>query len=646
MNAHTAPYGSWKSPITSELIVAESIPLGGVQLDGDDVYWLEGRPREGGRYVVVRLAGGRREALTPAPFNVRTRVHEYGGGAFCVHDGGVIFANYADQRLYRQRPGEAPEAVTPPGPYRYADGVMLGDGRFLCVREDHGQPGQEAVNSLVVLRLDGEDAGEVVVSGGDFYAAPRVSPDGRRVCWLTWRHPNMPWDGCELWVADWRAADDGVAVANAVRVAGGAAESILQPTWGPDGALYYASDASNWWNLYRWEAGRARALHPMAAEFGRPQWQFGQTSFGFSDARTLVCGYRENGRWFLAALDVTTRRFTSLQIPYETINHVAVGRGVAVLNVDAAARPRAIVRVDLDTLAVTTLRTSSELAIDPGYISRPRALTYPTDDGQAAHALFYPPTNAAYAAPEGERPPLLVISHGGPTSAAEVQLDFEIQYWTSRGIGVLDVNYSGSSGYGRAYRTRLNGRWGLVDVADCINGARYLVEQGLADGQRLAIRGGSAGGYTTLCALTFHDFFQAGASYFGVSDVEALARETHKFESRYLDSLIGPYPEARAEYVARSPIHFADQLNCPLILFQGLEDQVVPPNQSEAMYRALLAKGIPVAYVAYEGEQHGFRRAENIRHSLDAELYFYGRIFGFALAEPVAGVAIENLAGG
>ncbi len=643
MTPQIAPYGSWKSPITSDFVVAGSTPLGGVSLDGHDIYWLEGRPQEGGRYMLVKNTPTGPQTITPEGFNVRTRVHEYGGGSYTIHQGVVYFANFADQRLYRQRPGTAPEAVTPESAYRYADGVMLPNGRFLCVREDHTNPQQEAVNTLVTLALDGQDSGTVLVSGHDFYSTPRLSPDGRQVVWLAWIHTNMPWDGTELWLADLTVNDSAVTLSNARCIAGGAAESIFQPAWGPDGTLYFVSDRSNWWNLYRWQNDRAKALHPMSAEFGRPQWVFGMSTYGFADAETIICTFTENGRWFLGALNAENGRFTTLQTPYDTINSISVGNGFAFLNVSAATQPSAIVRLDLKTLASDTLRASSSLDVDAGYLSEAETIEFPTAQGLTAHAIYYPPQNRDFAAPDGEKPPLLVFSHGGPTSAATISLKFGLQYWTSRGFGVLDVNYGGSTGYGRAYRQRLNGNWGIVDVEDCINGARYLVEQGRADGSRLAIRGGSAGGYTTLAALTFHDFFSAGASYFGVSDAEALARDTHKFESRYLDSLIGPYPEKRDLYVARSPIHAADQITCPLILFQGLEDAVVPPSQSELMYDAVKAKGISVAYVPYEGEQHGFRRAENIKHSLDAELYFYSRVFRFALAETAVTIPIDNL---
>jgi len=654
MTPRVAPYGSWKSPVTSALIVSETVRLGQIALDGDDIYWVEARPAEGGRNVVVRRTpDGRMTDVTPPPFNARTRVHEYGGGAFAVADGTVYFSNFADQRLYRQDSGAQPRPITPEADLRYADGVVdRHRGRMICVREDHTAAGHEAVNALVSLDLTGAQDARVLVSGNDFYSSPRLSPGGSRLAWLTWNHPNMPWDGTELWVGDLKA--DG-SLERAERVAGGIDESIFQPEWSPDGTLYFVSDRTGWWSLYRWRDGRkvlplasggpgeVEPLVVMEAEFGRPQWVFGISTYAFTSAGRIVCAYTRQGTWHLASLDTMTCALEPIETPYSEIGGLRAGPGWVVFGAGSPTEPTSIVRLDLATGHLEVLRRSSEVAIDLGYLSIPQAIEFPTEHGLTAHAFFYPPRNQDYVAPPGERPPLLVMSHGGPTSATSSTLNLETQYWTSRGIAVLDVNYGGSTGYGRAYRQRLEGRWGAVDVDDCVNGARYLVERGKVDGERLAIRGGSAGGYTTLCGLTFRDVFKAGASYFGVSDLEALTRETHKFESRYLDRLIGPYPERCDLYRERSPIHFTDCLSCPVIFFQGLEDRVVPPNQAELMVETLRQKGLPVAYVSFEGEQHGFRRAENIRRALDAELYFYSRVFGFALADPMEPVPIENL---
>jgi dipeptidyl aminopeptidase/acylaminoacyl peptidase len=639
---HERPYGSWTSPITSALIVSRTVGLDQIVLEGEDIYWIEMRPTEGGRSVIVRhTPNGETRDVTPAPFNARTRVHEYGGGAYAVADGTVYFSNFADQRLYRQVPGTPPSPLTPPGPLRYADGVVdRSRGRLICVREDHMDTTREAINTLVSVDLGGSGPGEVLVSGNDFYSSPRLSPDGSHVAWLTWRHPNMPWDGTELWVAPVR--DDG-SLAASQQVAGGQEESIFQPEWSPGGILHFVSDRTGWWNLYRWRAQKIEPLCEVEAEFGVPQWVFGMSTYAFESADRLICAYRTRGTWRLARLDPAARALEPLEIPYTQIWSLKRGRRGIVFGAGAPAHPAAIVRLDLPTRPPEVLRNASEVTVDPGYLSLPRAIEFPTEQGRTAHAFYYAPRNRDHVAADGARPPLLVRSHGGPTGAAASMLNLEIQYWTSRGVAVVDVNYGGSAGYGRSYRERLNGQWGVVDVDDCVNAARYLVERGLADERRLAIQGGSAGGYTTLCAVTFRSCFKAGASYYGIGDLEVFVRDTHKFESRYLDRLVGPYPERRDLYRERSPIHFADRIACPLILFQGLEDKIVPPNQAEMMVAALRAKGIPVAYIAFPGEQHGFRRAENIKRALDGELYFYSRVFGFPLADPVDPVPIEHL---
>jgi dipeptidyl aminopeptidase/acylaminoacyl peptidase len=636
-----SPYGSWKSPITAELVAGGEVGLEQVRLDGDDIYWIERRAHEGGRKVIVRGSSDRRVTdITPAEFNARTRVHEYGGGDYAVLNGRVIFSNFTDQQLYLQELGTAPKPLTTQAALRYADGQFdRGRNFFYCVRQDHSGPG-EAVNSIVRVDLNGGDAGQIVVSGNDFYSSPRLSPDGSRLAWLTWNHPNMPWDGTELWVGN--LSEDGV-VTEKEKIAGGVNESIFQPEWAPDGILYFVSDRTGWWNLYRWQDNQVEPLCAMEAEFGQPQWVFGTSLYDFASERRIVCSYTQNGRDCMATLDTATRALDPIDLPFTTISHVRAAGDRVVFIGASATETSSIVSLDLATGTLEVLRRSRESAVDDGYLALPRAIEFPTEGGLMAHGHFYPPRNRDYAGLAGEKPPLLVMSHGGPTSSSSASLKYSIQYWTSRGIAVLDVNYGGSSGYGRAYRERLNGQWGIVDVDDCVNGARYLVERGEVDGNRLAIRGGSAGGYTTLCALTFRDAFKAGASHYGISDLEALAKDTHKFESRYLDRLIGPYPERRDLYVERSPIHCTDRLSCPMIIFQGLEDKVVPPNQAWKMVEAVRSKKLPVAYLTFEGEQHGFRKAENIRRVLEAELYFYSKVFGFELADPVEPAAIENL---
>jgi dipeptidyl aminopeptidase/acylaminoacyl peptidase len=638
-----AAYGSWRSPITADLIVAGTVGLGQIVLDGEDVYWTETRPQEKGRYVIVRRkADGAIEDVTPLPFNARTLVHEYGGGSFTVRNGTIYFSNFADQRLYRQDGQTAPRPITPEAQLRYADAVIdESRQRLICVREDHTVAGREAINTLVALKLDGAGETQVLVSGSDFYSSPRLSPDGAKLAWLAWQHPNLPWDGTELWLADVHA--DG-SLTNQRLIAGGASESIFQPEWSPAGVLHFVLDRSGWWNLYRWRDDKIEHLYTMAAEFGLPQWVFGMSTYAFVSEEKVICAYLERGFSQLAILDASTGRLEKIATPYTRIDGLRATPSRVVFNAAAPTEAASIVSFDPATGQLTTLRRSSELPIDPSYISVPQAVEFPTENNLTAHAIFYAPRNKDFQAPTDERPPLLVMIHGGPTAAASPTLKLGIQYWTSRGIAVLDVNYGGSTGYGRAYRERLNGNWGVVDVDDCVNGARYLAEQNLVDGNRMAITGGSAGGYTTLCALVFRDVFKAGASHYGVSDLAALEIDTHKFESRYTHSLVAPYPEAAELYRARSPIHHTDRLTAPVIFFQGLEDKIVPPEQSEMMVNALRAKNLPVAYVTFEGEQHGFRQAANIKRALDGELYFYSRVFGFELADPVEPVLIENLA--
>jgi len=635
-----SPYGSWRSPITSDLIVGETVGLGQIVLDGRDIYWSEIRPSEGGRSVIVRRsADGQVTDLTPPSFNARTRVHEYGGGDFAVADGTVYFSNFSDQRLYRQVSGKTPEVLTREPSLRFADGTFdRRRQRLFCVCEDHGKPGEETANKLVSLGLQDGNLLEAD-SGNDFYSSPCLSPDSRFLAWLTWNHPNMPWDGTELWVGELDAEGK---VIEKEKAAGGEGESIFQPQWSPEGILYFVSDRSGWWNLYRRMNGQAETVAPVKAEFGMPQWIFGMATYAFVSADNLVCAFNQKGLWRLARIELKKKTLIPLQTPFTEVAFLCASAGHAFFLGGSPTLPKSMVDLDLQNGRIQILRTSTRVEIDPGYLAKPEAIEFPTENGLTAHAFYYRPRNKDFKAPEAEKPPLLVISHGGPTAAATSTLNFAIQYWTSRGFAVADVNYGGSAGYGRAYRERLNGKWGVVDVEDCVNAARFLVKREEVDGSRLAIRGGSAGGYTTLCALTFRDVFKAGASHYGVSDLEALTKDTHKFESRYLDRLIGPYPGRRDLYRERSPIHFVDRLSCPVIFFQGNEDKIVPPDQAEKMAEALRTKGLPVAYILFEGEQHGFRRAENIKRALDAEIYFYSRIFGFALADPVGPVEISN----
>ena len=644
----TAPYGSWKSPITSSRIAEQSIGLSEPLIDGDDIYWLEQRPTEN-RYVIVRWSEtGGAEDILPTPYSARTRVHEYGGGAWTVSDGMVCFSNdrsepgqKPDRRLYRLDRGAAtPVAITPVGPpdteWRYADGTIdRARRRWIGVREQHTRsrpPGAQedrVENALVAVSLDGaaSDPGTVLASGHDFFSSPQLSPDGRWMAWLAWDHPNMPWVGTTLYLGE---IDRNGIPTQPTAIAGGAAESIFQPQWSPDGsALLFVSDRTGWWNLYRHDVSRgtAQSIAPRQAEFGRAQWVFGMSTYGSADRDRIVAAYSEKGVGHLGLIDPLSNDLSDIDLPFTAYSSVRTDGGhLVVFCAGGPAVPPAIVRLDLGAETHQILRQATELMRDAElvkYVSPAQPIEFPTTGGNTAFGLYYPPQNPDYAAPAGEKPPLLVKSHGGPTSAASGTLDLRIQYWTSRGIAVLDVNYGGSTGYGRAYRDRLHRQWGIVDVDDCVNGARFLADQGLVDRGRCVISGGSAGGYTTLAALTFRDFFRGGASYYGVSDISALARTTHKFESRYLDWLIGKYPEEEALYRQRSPVFHADRLVRPVIFFQGDEDTIVPADQTEKMVDALRARNIPVGFFLLTGEQHGFRQAANIQRTLDAELAFY-----------------------
>jgi dipeptidyl aminopeptidase/acylaminoacyl peptidase len=631
------PYGSWKSPITSDLIVAQSIGLSEIRLDGNDIYWVESRPHEAGRYAIVSHATGK--DLLPRPLNARTRVHEYGGGAWTLADGALYYSNFQDQRLYRlDRGATEPCAVTAEGPFRYADGVIdRSRNEWVGVREDHTSPGHEPANTIIRVGAGGS---RVLQSGHDFYSSPRLCPDGRWLAWLQWDHPRMPWVGTTLSIVR-LDDDDGMAAGAPLVIAGGERESVFQPEWSADGTeLFFVSDRTGWWNLYRCslETLQVSAIKPMDAEFGQPQWVFGMSTYALAGPNRLVCSYTTKGLGRLALIDLSSGQFTDLDLPYSDFSSVRAHGDRVVFRGGSASIPASYVALDLGTGNTETLKRSTTVANDSSlarYFTKVEAIEFPTEDNRTAFGLYYPAFNPDYSAPANEKPPLLVKCHGGPTSAASSTLDLRIQYWTSRGISVLDVNYGGSSGFGREYRERLNGAWGVVDVDDCVNGARFLADQGLVDGRRSVITGGSAGGFTVLAALTFKDYFGGGASHYGVSDLAVLARDTHKFEARYLDSLVGPYPAREDLYRQRSPITDAACLRVPVIFFQGEEDMVVPPNQTESMVEALRRNGVPVGYLLFGGEQHGFRKSENIKRSLDAELYFYAaNVFHCGLTFP------------
>jgi dipeptidyl aminopeptidase/acylaminoacyl peptidase len=636
-----APFGSWKSPITADSIVADSIGLSSIVLDGTDIYWLESRPQEAGRSVIVRrTADGTISDITPPEYNVRTRVHEYGGAAYTVVDGTVYFSNNSDNCLYIQNlDGENPQQVrqlTHDKTKRYADlTIDLHRQRLICVQEEHDSSDLEPLNTIVSIDITKTNDMYVMAGGCDFYAAPRLSPDGSKLAWLSWNHPNLPWDGTNLQIAN---IINGFLSAPTL-IAGGANEAIFQPQWSSDNSLYFVSDRTGWGNLYCWNQDTVKAVHELDAEFSLPQWVFGMSTYALVGKHRIVCTYSQSGVWKLALINTLSGHLTHLNVPYTDISSVRAAGNLLVCCGASATQTNEIISIDLVTESRQTLQQSNQLKIDSSYLSVPQSIEFPTTEG-TAYAFYYPPTNPDYQPLLGEKPPLLVKSHGGPTAATSNQLSFKTQYWTSRGFAVVDVNYGGSTGYGKAYQHRLDGKWGIVDVDDCTNAARYLVKQGLADAKRLAISGGSAGGYTTLAALTFGDTFKAGASYYGVSDLAALAKDTHKFESRYLDRLVAPYPAKAQIYQDRSPLYFTHQLSCPIAFFQGLEDKVVPPNQAEMMVDALKAKGIPVAYVTFPTEQHGFRQAANIKRALTGEFYFYARVFGFQPGDEIEPIEI------
>ncbi|HEY1854580.1 MAG TPA: prolyl oligopeptidase family serine peptidase [Solirubrobacterales bacterium] len=647
--ATVAPYGSWESPLSAAAVASGGGRKSGARLATDGaLWWAELRPDEGGRTTLMRRPeGGMAEEATPAGANARTRAHEYGGGAWTLAaPDTVLYCEFADQRLYRLRLDGEPVAITPepeaPGALRYADMQVAPDGEtVVAVREVHPAGGGEAENQIVALRLSGEGEPSVLASGRDFYSFPRLAADGATLAFTCWDHPNMPWDGTELWTTP--LGDPGAAR----KLAGGRRESIFQPEWGPDGRLHFVSDRDGWWNLYAVEAtsGEEEQLSAEDADLAHPQWLFGGATYAFADGGEIVCVRTERATEQLFARSPGGGPLRNLGLPYTNFGFPSIaarGSRVAFVAGTPEAEPRVVV-YDLANGEREEVQAEDEDPVDPAYVPAPRAVEFATGDGEVAHGFYYPPTNPEFEAPAGEAPPLIVESHGGPTSHVVPALDREFLYWTSRGFGIVDVNYRGSTGFGRAYREKLNGTWGVVDNEDCVRAALHLAAAGDADGGRLTIRGGSAGGYATLCALVFHDDFAAGASYFGVADAEALATDTHKFESRYLDNLIGPYPERADLYRERSPIHFVERLRSPAILFQGLEDEIVPPNQAETMVAAMKVNGIPHAYLAFEGEQHGFRRAETNIRCMEAELYFYGRILGFEPAGEIDPVEIDCL---
>ncbi len=649
----TASYGAWDSPITTELLVADTVGLSSLCLDGEVLYWLEGRPQEKGRNVIVQDSGKGRQDITPIPWNVRSRVHEYGGAAYGVSQGDLYFVNNADQQVYYLESGNnRPWPLTAMPTCRFTNGIWdRPRQRLICVQEDH-QP-EAVINALVSIAISSDHSAAVptvLVQGADFYASPTLSPDGQWLAWLSWNHPQLPWDGCELWAAPVLSHGG---LGDVLKIAGGITESIGQPRWLDEQTLAFISDRSGWGNLYQWQPAQPDhssllLSQALEIEFGTPHWVFGQATYAIADSERLLCSVGHQGLRQLGLLDRKQQTWQLIDLPFTESHSLQANAQTAYFVASAPTLPSAIVALDLtaidpDSTSYQIIQSSTQIAIPPDYLALPKTLCFPTSEDAVAYGFYYPPTNPDYQAPPTEKPPLLVKCHGGPTAATSTGFNLGIQFWTSRGFAFLDVNYRGSTGFGRAYQDALQGHWGIYDVADCVAGAEYLVKQGLVASDKLAIRGSSAGGYTTLAALAFTKTFQAGASYYGISDLVALAQETHKFESRYFDGLVAPYPEGKEIYNQRSPLHFVEQLSCPVIFFQGLEDKVVPPNQAEMMVEALRPKGIPVAYLTFPEESHGFRQAETLQITLRAELYFYGRIFGFTPAGGLEPIPIQNL---
>jgi acetyl esterase/lipase len=646
-----ADYGNWPSPITPSSLVEGVRGIGSLQYDSGFVYWLESRPEEAGRQTIMRWhQDSGVEEILPAPFNARSRVHEYGGTSYAVYGNVIWFSHFDDQRLYRIIPGSDPQPITAESSVnsalRFAACTPdISRNRLICVREDHRAEG-EPRNELVAVSMDGSDQqGEILFTQSDFVSAPQLSSDGLSIAFVSWSHPNMPWDNTTLWSANFQ--QDG-SLCNLTQHNVDTQESVIDPKWSDSGELYALTDRSNWWSLHRVSGNKFETVahHENDVEIGGPMWTLGTSYYDFIDGNSAVTVMNRGGVEHLSILDLEGNGSSTIPIPCLTgVGSMVLAdeRIMAVLKY--TNKPSVLVSFKTDGTDFLVIRTTSNSA-DPAWSSPYQLVTFPTGDGNAvAHGIYLPPQNPDVGAPAEQTPPLIVTVHGGPTGVSSPGYSLAQQFWTSRGFAILDLNYRGSTGFGREYRRALYGNWGIADVEDAVAGAKWLSDQKLADPARLIIRGGSAGGFTVLAAHAFHNTFSAGASHYGVSDLTILAKETHKFESRYIDQMIGPYPEFAHVYQERSPINHLDNFNAPLIMLQGLEDNVVPPNQSEMIFEALKTRAIPTAYVSFEGEGHGFRKAENIVHAIQAELYFYSKVLNMSVADDLPELNIENLRG-
>lgn len=644
MKDKKSPFGSWKSPISAKIAAESGITFEDLRVSKNKLVWLEGRPYEAGRYVTVgRDINSNTKDLIPNGYNVRNAVHEYGGSSYAIHDDLLVFVNWDDQRLYKVVNRSKPQVMTNcpniPRGERYSDLSITTDGKWLfCVKESHIEIG-EPENKIIAISLDNPNVNYTVVQGRDFYSSPRVSSDGTKLCWLEWDHPNMPWDGCELHVADLQC-NERFSIKREIIVSGGSNESILQPEWAPTGGLYFITDISGWWNLSVWNGGDVKSVLVETKDHGGPAWRFGFSTYSFLSKDRIAMSSSNGLKGEVKIIGKSD--IVSLEIPHTEITYLVGDRDNLYYVGSSPGTLPEIVRLKLDG-SIKTIKKSSDIVFNEKFFSKPEQICFQTTENEVAYANYYPPTNPDFIGLENEKPPLLVLSHGGPTSSCTTALNLkQVQYFTSRGFAVVDVNYRGSTGFGKVYRDSLKGNWGVYDMDDCISAAHFLADKGLVDRARLIIKGGSAGGYTTINALTFRDDFAVGATYYGIADLSVFIGDTHKFESKYLESLIGPYSENKSLYHERSAINYTDQLSCPMIIFQGSEDKIVPPSQAEMISNALKKKLIPYSYILFEGEQHGFRKSENIIKSQEAELFFYGKTLGFTPSDKIAHIKIEN----